>query len=129
MNQTIKSRWIDALRSGEYKQTQSFLCHKDARDGDQFCCLGVLTDLFLQDRGYEWTYNDEQDDGPYISYETLPDDVVVWAGLDSNDPTVDFDAESSVCLSKLNDNGVSFTQIADILSSQDPQQDYTVPVW
>lgn len=37
MNQVIKERWIRALRSGRYKQSQGRLY-----DGEGFCCLGVL---------------------------------------------------------------------------------------
>jgi hypothetical protein len=37
MNEQIKQRWIEALRSGEYEQTQGRL-----RDETGYCCLGVL---------------------------------------------------------------------------------------
>jgi len=33
--------WVKALRSGEYKQGQSYLRSRDGK----FCCLGVLCDL------------------------------------------------------------------------------------
>lgn len=42
MNAELKSKWIAALRSGEFEQTTGIL---QARDGDNklsFCCLGVL---------------------------------------------------------------------------------------
>ncbi len=36
-----KADWVKALRSGRYKQGQSFLCQK--REGKfYYCCLGVL---------------------------------------------------------------------------------------
>lgn len=37
MDQKIKSDWVQALRSGEYKQ-----CKGTLHDGDGYCCLGVL---------------------------------------------------------------------------------------
>jgi hypothetical protein len=40
----LKSKWIAALRSGEYKQGKGYL-----RDGDTWCCLGVLATI----QGYE----------------------------------------------------------------------------
>lgn len=40
MDKELKAKWVAALRSGEYKQTTETL-----RDGDGFCCLGVLLDL------------------------------------------------------------------------------------
>lgn len=36
----IKTKWVEALRSGDYKKAKGAL----ARDGG-FCCLGVLCDL------------------------------------------------------------------------------------
>ena len=36
----VVKRWVDALRSGEYKQGRNFL----ERDG-KFCCLGVLCEI------------------------------------------------------------------------------------
>lgn len=35
----IKKAWIKALRSGEYKQ-----CRNKLKDGESYCCLGVLND-------------------------------------------------------------------------------------
>ena len=32
-----KAKWLEALRSGEYKQTDNTLCN-----GTAYCCLGVL---------------------------------------------------------------------------------------
>lgn len=40
MNQEIKQKWVEALRSGKYKQGQGYL-----RKGNNYCCLGVLCDL------------------------------------------------------------------------------------
>jgi hypothetical protein len=41
MPQALKQKWIDALRSGNYKQGRSWLFYpKD----NSFCCLGVLED-------------------------------------------------------------------------------------
>jgi hypothetical protein len=40
MNQELKNKWIEALRSGKYKQGRNYL-----RMGDSFCCLGVLCDV------------------------------------------------------------------------------------
>ena len=45
----VVKRWVAALRSGEYKQTQGQLW-----SGDGFCCLGVLCDLAAKDGGPQW---------------------------------------------------------------------------
>lgn len=53
MDKDIKAFWVDALRSGKYKQAKEQLS-----DGKKFCCLGVLCDvmahpLWEYDRDYE----------------------------------------------------------------------------
>jgi hypothetical protein len=42
MNNQLKQKWIDALRSDNYKQTQCFLAEKRADGTYAHCCLGVL---------------------------------------------------------------------------------------
>lgn len=43
MPKRLKNKWVKALRSGEYGQTQGTLC-----DGNgNFCCLGVLEHIVL----------------------------------------------------------------------------------
>ena len=42
MDQELKAKWVDALRSGEYKQGKERLHNL----GDNsYCCLGVLADV------------------------------------------------------------------------------------
>jgi|688.fasta_scaffold08051_1 hypothetical protein len=41
MNGELKAKWLEALRSGWYKQGQGRL--RD--ENNQFCCLGVLCDV------------------------------------------------------------------------------------
>ena len=45
-----KARWIEALRSGQYKQGTQGLRTTDNR----FCCLGVLCDVVKDDVGLKW---------------------------------------------------------------------------
>ena len=41
-----KFRWLKALRSGKYRQTEGRLCKTAPRDTDpSYCCLGVLADI------------------------------------------------------------------------------------
>jgi hypothetical protein len=48
MNPEVKALWLDALRSGEYKQGQGRL-RKTEDDGTfSYCCLGVLCDLYIK---------------------------------------------------------------------------------
>jgi len=41
MDKALKAKWLEALRSGKYKQGQGRL----RSDDDKFCCLGVLCDI------------------------------------------------------------------------------------
>jgi len=89
MNQQIKARWVEALRSGKYGQTSSYLS-----DSNGFCCLGVLCDLYILDHPNtsEWKQYDEcgvfnlfscntNTDDKQSSHEILPYTVAKWAGF------------------------------------------------
>jgi len=40
MNQEVKAKWVEALRSGKYKQGRKTLKH-----AGRYCCLGVLCEV------------------------------------------------------------------------------------
>ena len=42
MNKEVKKRWLEALRSGKFKQAQGFLHLFDKSRHHTYCCLGVL---------------------------------------------------------------------------------------
>ena len=50
MTPELKQKWIEALRSGKYKQGRTVLRNLE----DQFCCLGVLCDV----AGLKWQRSD-----------------------------------------------------------------------
>lgn len=114
MKPEIKQKWIAALESDEYKQTKRYL-----KTEEGFCCLGVLTDLYLQEMGDNW--KPENDDGN-VCYSfsdcahDLPEDVVEWAGLANTDPTVE-DNGVATELSFLNDVGADFQEISKLIES------------
>jgi hypothetical protein len=121
MNPRIKQRWLDALRSGEYKQTMENL-----QDSNGFCCLGVLCDLHAQERGMNWV---KRTDGYELYGETqlLPLSVQEWAGLDNHmGGLVDFEYEKdgvmyvkSKSLPEINDAwNKNFNEIADLIETQ-----------
>jgi hypothetical protein len=64
MDTQIKTKWIEALRSGEFKQAQNKL-----QQGDGYCCLGVLC------RVADLTIDAREDtiivDGYVMSYDAL----------------------------------------------------------
>jgi hypothetical protein len=110
MNESVKAKWLEALRSGKYKQFRSKL-----KDGNKFCCLGVLCDIHSQETGKKWK---TQKDGTAVyidSGNVLPVEVAEWAGVSSQNPSVKF-GWMSRSLAELNDfTRLSFRDIADLI--------------
>lgn len=140
----IKTKWLEALRSGEYKQGRSLLHYKTDEGEDCFCCLGVLCDIAAKE-GVIDTPTERQAD-PEIDVDVGADQVFGYAGtttmppprvenwaLRKNDyrsqawyvPTPDFEDEDhplrggdTVSLAELNDEAnFTFAQIADVIEA------------
>lgn len=104
MNPKIKKRWVDELRSGKYPQGKGQL-----KDGNgNYCCLGVLCEIHREETGGEWK------DDSYLNRNTvLHYSVVEWARLPDENPKC-----GGSSLAFLNDNGKTFTEIADIIEKE-----------
>lgn len=50
MDAELKTKWVEALRSGKYKQGAGYLCLSE-NGRDKFCCLGVVLDI----QGATWS--------------------------------------------------------------------------
>ncbi len=50
MDKIIKAKWVEALRSGEYKQGKGVLRGSDMTK-PTYCCLGVLCDVYKRHTG------------------------------------------------------------------------------
>lgn len=147
MNPDIKALWLEALRSGEYKQGVGVL-HNETED--TYCCLGVLCDVAIkQGVNVETTtlerhggLDDEREVTAYgdeAEYQILPTAVKAWAGMTDSNPSVriepsdpdypdadDLDADGKVeaSLAELNDGDASyidhrfsFAEIADVIEA------------
>lgn len=128
MKPEIKAKWVAALRSGEYRQGRNVLKQAfSSKDTPQFCCLGVLCDLAVKD-GLEIEVVDVNDNDPKVLYkvwsfdgaeELLPKSVIEWAGIESTNGNVAVDGsaygEGGYDVASLNDNGVPFIEIADVI--------------
>lgn len=130
--------WIDALRSGEYKQGLNRLT-TILPDGTQHdCCLGVACKLAMKNAValaiyYESLAGDVNVRRVHYNsaFSLMPQAVSNWLGVpywqqntNNGDVTIDFPVledrhyhseERSVTLSWMNDKGMSFSQIADVL--------------
>ena len=96
MKKSYAMKWIKALRSGKYKQARGYL-----KTDVGHCCLGVLCTL----TPYKNNYTKMNDN------ETLPRAVMKETGIYNPAGTL----PDGACLSKLNDDGRSFEEIADII--------------
>lgn len=93
MKPTIQ-KWIDALRSGKYKQANGTL-HDPVTGG--FCCLGVYCHVVTKDSK---AYLSEGSEGPDQAYDKF--EHILGHNLKYE-------------LMKMNDNGKTFAEIADVI--------------
>lgn len=138
MKQEIKTQWITALRSGQYKQAHGMLGFKDETGTVENCCLGVLCNLAvkagvieapeMEDADYGTLYYDDQ-------AEVLPNSVMEWAelgeqynplvpvpnGVDNLVPVPHSVGNPTISLAELNDgesyadHEYTFNEIADVI--------------
>jgi hypothetical protein len=130
----IAKQWIAALNSGTYQQGQGKLHATDINGECQYCCLGVLCDLYRQQNPDELdvkvvTRKDQAlaqhyqmmsiGDASITVYDNdsvvLPLRVREWAGM--ADPLGRFTNASHAqdSLAELNDHGMSFAKLADVI--------------
>jgi len=107
MNNDVKAKWIKALRSGKYKQTQGTL-----KDKHGFCCMGVLCDLYDTNG---WGEPKSLGSYRFLGETGLPPKIVsLWADLNVHQKQRRSDKE----LYQLNDMGSTFLEIADIIEEE-----------
>lgn len=128
MDAAVKAQWVEALRSGDYRQGKGCLHFRPHDDllppaDDTFCCLGVLCDLAIK-AGVEvkaWRGPGVQQYDGEASF--LPSAVVAWSGLpdpagDVRDPRVQDLHGDWTSLSAVNDAGAPFAEIAAMIEAQ-----------
>lgn len=129
----VAKQWVETLRSGKYKQGHLGLETIDSKTGEHsFCCLGVLCDLAVKAGVIT------RADGPRTitsegnlavhfgrkdrSTAALPPAVQEWAGLATPagrfDHGAKFDVRGSYSLMALNDTGMSFNDIANVIEAE-----------
>lgn len=99
MNPEVKKKWVEALRSGEYKQCRGALFKKGA-----YCCLGVLREIAPK----------EMRNSPGEQKGFLSKKVRRWAGLNESNPIIG--PHKRLNAVNCNDNlKMSFVEIADLI--------------
>jgi hypothetical protein len=125
MKKEIAKRWIKALRSGKYKQGQSFLKQYDTKNQPRHCCLGVLCELYNESmkKNHKKTITVKTCDDEfslkhgYVRFggkeDFLPTSVRKWAGMKSKDGKMDNESYNS--LADMNDFGKTFKTISNTI--------------
>lgn len=101
--QTIKTKWLEELRSGNHHQIKSTLKDQFGNGEYGYCCLGVLAEKVM---GLEVRIVDENipnDEGDLSVYEEVNDTIG--------------DHLSARCSNK-NDEGWTFKEIADFIERE-----------
>ena len=134
INKELVRQWVDALRSGKYKQGRRALRNVD----NEFCCLGVLCDICKHRLNLDWELcvHDTDNHDIYVMDNyggVLPDKVWDYLGREAADNKVQISITnpklpssvvkdyfgSSIFLVTLNDvYRLSFDQIADIIEEE-----------
>ena len=113
MNKELKKKWVEALRSGDYKQTKGYLQVTDPGlciYPVGFCCLGVLCEV----ANYPYMRNSDQ---------FLPSGLQEEQGLGM---LVRYDSCETIAshVMKMNDVGNnSFSDIADWIEANVPEDE------
>lgn len=113
MRTDVKKKWITALKSGKYVQSQHAL-----RNTSGYCCLGVLCDIYRKTKkkkGVCWTKSYEFKKTFLGETNYLPKEVRKWAGMESE---LVFSTSIERNLARMNDADMqSFNKIADYINS------------
>jgi len=104
MDANLKAKWIEALRSGKYKQTTHYL-----KDDQGFCCLGVLCDIQGAD------FDAIRTEFGTLSLSSSPQKYLGGLGM------------MAPRLTTLNDDGKSFAEIADYIEMNIPTDEVVSP--
>lgn len=116
MKKAIAKKWVEALRSGDYKQGKSALRTVGQNGKTSFCCLGVLCNLHAQ--AHPQIARTQTHPEVYLGeMEFLPREVMEWAGMKTYDGS--YGEETAYGqeddLTQDNDSGLSFKRIATII--------------
>jgi len=118
MKAEVKAKWLEALRSGEYRQARRIL----RGSSGTFCCLGVLCEI----QGAVWGTGD-------VDMRDHPDDRLnPWASYPPDNLRAGLTVEECGKLAKLNDGDadcfgekrapMDFDQIAAYIDAHIPSE-------
>lgn len=119
--------WVDALRSGDFRQTTGKLSN-----GREYCCLGVACEVAMANGAPVVKKELDLNTVSYNKIEgSLPGEVAKWLGLATNCPKADcgceypegtvrvkWNGEERSVISLNDSEGLNFRAIADCLEEE-----------
>lgn len=113
--QKLRTKWVEALESGEFKQTKRNLCKRNLNQKRSYCCLGLLCEIAkpgslkpLRDR-YDALGNPLMGSSILAYNNELyfpPDEILDLVGINKT---------QAANLAHVNDTGSSFKAIAKLI--------------
>lgn len=107
-----RKKWVKALRSGKFKQTDSVLYN-----GKAYCCLGIACRLDAREKGKNFILCNYDD-----CDQTLPPSIQEKLNIDDYgelEKPVRIEGREYTNLAELNDEAhYSFKEIADVIEEQ-----------
>jgi hypothetical protein len=106
----FKKQWIEALESGKYEQTNGCLQNLEG----QYCCLGVACELTGVGNFIEAPFDEYEYALPEYNENMYKDEKIVGDGVMPVNlrRKIKLTKRAQTRLYKMNDNGVSFKEIA-----------------
>jgi hypothetical protein len=115
MKAEIKQKWLEALRSGNYKQGTGELCISYTSGRFEHCCLGVLAEVCGIDRSK--LFNSD-----HLERIGHPEILGAWGLGHYNSGDPDTHTNEQRKLAAMNDTGKSFAEIADWIEANIPAE-------
>lgn len=123
MKKKIAQLWIEALRSGKFKQTKKVLKRKTKNKEFAHCCLGVLCELYNKTHKNKLKQEEKTElwsNKKYVLFDgeelLLPNKVMKWSGIKTRDGA--FSNIDNDTLAQLNDEGKKFSTIAKVIEEK-----------
>ena len=108
MNHEIKTKWLAALRSGEYRKSVHVLKRYFKNVPARYCCMGVLCDIIKEDHPHAQELIEQKTDNHFGSdkmskFAMLDQETLSYTGVEMGEQRR---------LTTMNDKGASFLTIA-----------------
>ena len=101
-----RAKWLEALRSGRYRQADGAL---RSDSGDLYCCIGVLCDIYDPEKWLEGLASGLPSKSKELwAWDGSLGDMPEWLNL-----AIGLSSHEEAHLIAMNDDGKSFTEIAD----------------